>query len=50
MGLEWGIECFCGSSKDDYDEYGRATNCDAECPGDPDSVCGGSLALSVFKI
>ena len=50
MGLEWGIECFCGSSKDDFDEYGRATNCNMECSGDSTSVCGGPIANSVFRI
>lgn len=50
MALEWGSECFCGSRKDDYDQHGKAYNCNKECAGDPKSDCGGSLALSVFRI
>ena len=50
MGLQWGIECFCGDSKDDYDRHGKATTCDTKCKGDPEYACGGSLALNVFRI
>ena len=37
MALEWGSECFCGSRKDDYDQHGKAYNCNKECAGDPKS-------------
>lgn len=50
MALEWGRECFCGSKRDDYDQYGKSKNCDMKCPGDRGSACGGSLAMSVFRI
>ncbi|CAM9276680.1 unnamed protein product [Laminaria digitata] len=50
MALEWGIECFCGSKKDDYDQYGNTNACTKKCPGDSKNVCGGPLALSVYKL
>ncbi|CAN0506328.1 unnamed protein product, partial [Scytosiphon promiscuus] len=33
-----------------YDQYGRTSACKTKCPGDDSSVCGGPLALSVFRI
>ncbi|CAM9098334.1 unnamed protein product [Scytosiphon promiscuus] len=47
FGLQWGRECFCGASDENYDRYGTAT-CDMPCAGDPSLTCGGSLALNVF--
>ncbi|CAM9870739.1 unnamed protein product, partial [Laminaria digitata] len=47
MGQEGGIECFCGSYKDEFNVYGGA-KCEMPCVGDSGSVCGGPLALSSF--
>ncbi|CAM9650390.1 unnamed protein product [Ectocarpus fasciculatus] len=49
FGLQSGTGCFCGKWRDDYDEHGPAV-CSTECAGDSKSVCGGSLAQTVFRI
>eukprot|EP00752_Nemacystus_decipiens_P001582 g1543.t1 len=49
FGVQYGKECFCGSSKDDYNQHGPAI-CNMRCAGDDDLVCGGFGAMNVFKI
>lgn len=41
MGLQYGQECWCGSSGDEekHTQHGPAT-CDLECVGDPSEQCG----------
>ena len=39
--------CFCG---DKYDTLGLATNCDNKCKGNPDQICGGLWANSVYEV
>ncbi|KAL1948678.1 hypothetical protein VTO73DRAFT_10484 [Trametes versicolor] len=49
-GLEYARECYCGSS---FVNGGGAALADAQCnmpcAGDSSKVCGGAMALSVFK-
>ncbi|KAI0367419.1 WSC-domain-containing protein [Pilatotrama ljubarskyi] len=49
-GLEYARECYCGSS---FVNGGGApladAKCDMACTGDSTKVCGGPMALSVFK-
>jgi len=48
--LQYGTECFCGTSDvfSDYDIYGPGV-CDMECEGNPDEICGGFYAFSLFR-
>jgi hypothetical protein len=47
-GLQDGSWCFCGDS---YGRYGaESESCTTECAGDPDQVCGGSLANSIWEL
>ena len=41
---EW---CYCG---DKYDTLEEATNCDAQCRGNPFTMCGGTWANSVYEV
>ena len=42
------VYCFCGN--EEYDRYGKSTNCGLPCPGNPDQKCGGVWANMVFEI
>lgn len=43
-------KCYCGggSSADDFDEL--SINCVATCGGDDTEICGGSSAMSIYRI
>ncbi len=45
-GVEWGHECFCGSSED-YSRHGTSADCTMMCEANPDEICGGFLAIEV---
>ncbi|CAM9210695.1 unnamed protein product [Laminaria digitata] len=49
FGLQYGKECWCGKSNDDYDENGTG-RCDYECPGNPAESCGGHLEMTVYAM
>lgn len=34
-GVQYSTLCFCGNS---YDKYGRVTNCDMRCAGNPNEI------------
>jgi hypothetical protein len=44
-GLQYGSQCFCGSS---YGRYGRATDCTMSCNANSSETCGGFWANSVY--
>lgn len=46
-GVQYGKWCFCGNQ---YGKSGPATNCDIRCAGDPNQICGGSWANSVYQV
>lgn len=44
-GLQYSNQCFCGNR---YGTYGKATNCNKNCSGNKDYICGGTWANSVY--
>jgi len=44
-GAQYGTYCFCGNS---YGKYGASTQCNMACGGESGSICGGSLANSIW--
>jgi hypothetical protein len=46
-GTQYGSFCFCGNS---YEDRGISSNCSTQCAGDPDEVCGGPWANSVYRV
>lgn len=46
-GLQYGSQCFCGNR---YGRFGRASNCDMKCSGDPSQICGGFWANSIYAV
>jgi hypothetical protein len=47
-GTEYGGQCFCGNALVGSTELAEA-KCDMPCEGDDTQICGGQLALTVFK-
>ena len=47
MGLQYSSYCFCGN---DFGKYGKADNCNMPCNGNPNEICGGSWANSIYKL
>ena len=45
-GLENSTQCFCGNS---YGKYGESKNCNMKCSGNPNEICGGLWAMSVYS-
>ena len=39
-------QCFCGNS---YGVYGLSANCNMQCKGNPNEICGGTWANSVYS-
>lgn len=46
-GAQFAAWCFCANG---YGRYGPADNCDMKCSGDPNQICGGSWANSVYSV
>jgi len=46
-GTQFAAWCFCANG---YGRYGPADNCDMKCSGDPNQICGGSWANSVYSV
>jgi hypothetical protein len=44
---QFGSHCFCDNK---YGGQGSATNCDMNCSGNSDQICGGHSANSVYRI
>jgi len=45
-GTQQSVYCFCGNK---YDTYGAANTCNTNCKGNPNQICGGSWANSVYE-
>ena len=45
-GTQFSTHCFCGNQ---YGSYGEANNCNMNCSGNIDQICGGSWANSVYQ-
>ncbi|CAM9124123.1 unnamed protein product [Hapterophycus canaliculatus] len=48
FGLQYGSECWCGSTDEDVFRHGSAT-CDYPCGGDDEQTCGGYWAVSLYE-
>lgn len=46
-GIQYGGECWCGDS---YGQYGGSGDCNMPCNSNPDQICGGSWANSVYAL
>jgi len=46
-GVQYSSYCFCGNT---YGRFGRATNCNMRCSGNPNQTCGGSWANNIYYI
>ncbi len=46
-GTQAGRWCFCGNS---FGRSGKADNCNMKCGGDPNDICGGDWANSVYEV
>ena len=49
-GLEWQIECYCGDEPTKGFELAWFGKCDQRCAGNTNQICGGSHALSIYKV
>ena len=47
-GLQWQIECYCGSEPEQGFEWSWTHKCNERCPGNVNQVCGGTNAMSVY--
>ena len=45
-GTQYGSQCFCGMT---YGKYGTSNACSMHCAGNPDEICGGFWANSVYS-
>lgn len=48
-GTEYSTECYCGTTIENGSTLGGSTQCVMACGGNPDLVCGGPSALSVWN-
>lgn len=48
-GLEYGRECWCGSSLNTNAAKLADANCSLRCDGDDTEICGGPLMLTVYQ-
>ena len=49
-GLEWQYECYCGDKPDQDFEWAWPEKCNDRCSGDLSQNCGGSDAISIWKV
>lgn len=49
LGLEYGVECFCGNIHSTDSLLVDDSECNVPCPGNNDENCGGSYRLSVYE-
>ena len=51
-GMQNHKECFCGDYSIAHDRYGQASesDCDRDCYGDNNQICGGNDRNSVFEL
>lgn len=52
FGLQYEVECFCGTISDDITINGIAPSkeCDMSCPGEPQKICGGKDRFNGYTI
>ncbi|KAG7291999.1 hypothetical protein NEMBOFW57_002029 [Staphylotrichum longicolle] len=50
FGLEYGIECYCGNSRDVNSKEAPAADCSFPCPGNGDQTCGAGNRLNLYSI
>ena len=48
-GLQWQIECYCGTEPVGGFEWAWPNKCYDKCAGNTNQICGGSLAMSVYS-
>ena len=48
-GLQWQIECYCGNVPTNQFQWAWPGRCDDRCAGDSNQICGGSMAMSLYK-
>ena len=49
FGVEFGIQCFCGTTLDPSGVKSPETDCTIRCPGDDSLICGDANRLTVYK-
>ena len=49
FGVEYGIQCFCGTELDASTVEAPETECAMHCPGDDSLICGDANRLTVYK-
>lgn len=49
-GLEAGNQCFCSNSYNGLPTNSNQERCSTSCAGDSSQICGGSWALSIYKV
>ena len=49
FGVEYGIQCFCGTELDPSGVKSPETDCAMKCPGDDSLICGDASRLTVYK-
>ena len=48
-GLQWQIECYRGNMPSNGFEWAWPGKCNHRCPGDSSQMCGGSMAMNLYK-
>ena len=49
-GLEWQNECYCGDNINESVAWAWQEACKDKCAGDSNQICGGSNAISLWKV
>jgi hypothetical protein len=50
IGVENGDECRCGNDLPPFDKLADQAQCNKECPGNKNQICGGHLRMNVYSI
>jgi hypothetical protein len=50
FGLEYGIECYCGDSRDGTSREVSAADCSFSCPGGAGQTCGAGNRLNLYTV
>lgn len=48
FGLQYGVECWCGTSVSRLDLRAHPTECNSHCPGNRELLCGGSYCMNIY--
>ena len=49
VGVEFGVQCFCGNGWASGTAPAASTGCRTKCPGNSSQLCGGSDAINVYS-